>query len=142
MSALRTLVEKHYEQVKTNNFSNNLDIFSPEVETIHPGAPAMRGLDPFNAFAQVFHQAFPDGQLHLDRAVEQGDTIIVEGRFTGTHTGPMVGPTGTIPPTGKSLELPFCDLFQARDGRIVAHRVYYDQVTFMTQLGLLQAPAA
>ena len=48
--------------------------------------------------------------------------MIVEGVYTGTHTGPLAGPAGVIPATGRSFSLPYVDIFQARDGKFVSHR--------------------
>ncbi len=142
MSTLRSLVEKHYQQINTQDNSTLLEVFSPDVETTAPGAGTMRGLEPFAAYGQAFYTAFPDGRIHLKTVVESGDTIMVEGNFTGTNTGRMAGPAGDIPPTGRQIDLPFCDVFQARDGRFMGHRLYFDQVIMLTQLGLMPAPPA
>jgi hypothetical protein len=66
---------------------------------------------------------------------------MTEGVFLSTHTGPLVGPAGEIPATGRKLELQFCDVFIARGSRFAEHHIYYDQVTFLTQLGLMPQPA-
>jgi len=143
MSALRTLVEKHNQKFNARDTSALAEVFSSDVETTAPGAGTMRGIEPFAAFEQAFFTAFPDGRGHLTTFVESDDTVVVEGRYIGTHTGPMAGPAGAIPPTGRRLDLSYCDVFQARDGRIVAHRIYFDQVDFLSQLGLMPArPAA
>jgi ketosteroid isomerase-like protein len=57
----------------------------------------------------------------------------------GTHTGPLVGPADAIPATGPSFSYPFCDVLQARDGTFIAHRIYWDNATFLGQLGLMPA---
>jgi len=49
----------------------------------------------------------------------------------------METPEGTIPATGKRLTLRGADAITVRDGLIRSHRVYYDQLGFMTQLGLV-----
>lgn len=87
--------------------------------------------------------AFPDGRFDVRHSHEAGDTIIVEGVYRGTQTGPLEGPGGTIPPTGRELAVPYCDVLRVRDGKLVEHRVYWDQATFMAQLGLApeQQPA-
>lgn len=73
--------------------------------------------------------------------IEGPDTVVVEAIFLATNTGPMIGPTGTtLPATGKRVELPICDIWKVSNGRIVENRIYYDQITFLTQLGLLKAP--
>lgn len=44
-----------------------------------------------------------------------------------------------IPATGNKARLHGCDVATARDGRIVDHRLYFDQLAIPEQLGL--APA-
>ena len=65
-----------------------------------------------------------------------GDAIIVEGRFVGTHTGPLAGPDGEIEPTGARVNLRFADVSRVRDGKIVSYHTYYDQLGLLTQLGV------
>jgi steroid delta-isomerase-like uncharacterized protein len=140
MANLRSLVEKHYENVATANLEAEAEIFSPDVVTVEPAAGTLQGLAAFTAYEQGFHHAFPDGRLTLTSAVASGNTIAAEGTFTGTHTGPLIGPAGEIPPTHRTLELPFADFFEVEGGRITHHRIYYDQVAFLRQLGLLPHP--
>ncbi len=73
---------------------------------------------------------------------ESGDTAISEWTTSGTHDGPLETPEGTIPATGKRVTLRGCDAMTVRDGRITSHRVYYDQLAFMTRLGLVPEGAA
>jgi len=137
MASLIEIVQKHYDNVSKGEWTRDREIMSPDVVTIDPGAGRIEGIEAFLAFEEVFHRAFPDGRLESRGAIESGDIAIAEGIFSGTHTGPLEGPAGTVPPTGKSLELPFCDVFRIADGKIVEHRVYYDQMAFLGQLGLV-----
>jgi ketosteroid isomerase-like protein len=102
----------------------------------------MSGIGPFIGYGQAFLRAFPDGRIHRDRYVEDGDSVVVEGRFTGTNTGPLQTPAGELPATGRPLELPFADVFRLAGGRITEHRIYYDTVGMLAQLGLMPEPAA
>ncbi len=84
-----------------------------------------------------FFAAFPDLSGRDEFKAESGDTAINEWSASGTHSGPMETPEGTIPATGKRLTLRGADAITVRDGLIRSHRVYYDQMGFMTQLGLV-----
>jgi ketosteroid isomerase-like protein len=55
---------------------------------------------------------------------------------TATHTGPLVSPNGDIPPTGKPVTLDFVDVTQFAEGRIAREHIYFDQMAFLSQLGL------
>src|SRR3954452_16925009 len=136
MSELSNLVDKIYSEINTQDFSDAGEVFSEDVESEYPGAPAIRGVEDFIAYTRVFFTAFPDARIRADSRVESGDTIVVEGHFTGTHTGPLASPAGELPPTGRQMDLRFADFFQAKDGRIVSHRTYFDQMELLTQLGM------
>ena len=71
---------------------------------------------------------------------EAGDTVIVEGDYAGTQTGPLVAPSGTIPATDRFFSFPFADVFTISDGKIVRHAVYWDNMAFLAQLGVAGQP--
>ena len=142
MSENTTLVERHFRSVETNDWSAVSEVLSPDVVTEEPSAGTMRGIDAFVRYAQGFHQALPDGRLVADRVLEAGSTVVVEGRYQGTFTGPLPSPQGEVVPNGRSLDLPFCDVFDIEAGRIRRHRTYYDRVAFAVQLGLMPEPAS
>ena len=140
--SLRTLVEQHYRNLSTGNLDAEDDLFSPDVVTVDPAAGTIRGIDSFKAYVRAFHAAFPDERHTLSSVVESGSMVAAEGTFTGTHAGPLVGPAGQVPATGRTVQLAFADVFEVEQGRITRHRLYYDQVSFLGQLGLLTASAA
>jgi hypothetical protein len=73
---------------------------------------------------------------------EDGSTVIVEGVYFATNTGPLLGPDGgTLPPTGRQIRLSSCEVGTVKNGVFTGYRFYNDQMAFLTQLGLLEAPA-
>src|SRR5438093_6218438 len=60
---------------------------------------------------EIYATAFPDMHRELYRFYEVGDTVIVELALQETHKRPLVLPSGTIPPTGNSMDAPYCDVF-------------------------------
>ena len=85
--------------------------------------------------------AFPDRAMTVDVCVEQGDTIAAEWTFVGTNTGPLVMPDGTeLPPTA-AVELKGMELVQLRDGKAAVDHVYWDNMAFAGQLGVLPEAA-
>jgi predicted ester cyclase len=138
--SLKPIVEKHYRNFNTHNLAAEGEIMHANVVVEAPGAPQLKGLEAFTQFAKAWEGGFPDGQLKMLNFVETGDLAIAEGTFSGTNTGSLMTPGGAIPPTGKRLQTKYCDLFRVREGKIAEHRVYFDQVEFLTQLGLMPAP--
>src|SRR6266542_2857596 len=141
MSDLKSLIEQHYENVSTGNIDAERELFSADVVVTEPAAGTLRGLDAFLAYERAFPAAFPDGRLELKSSIELGNTIAVEGIYSGTHTGPLVGAGGTVPATNRRVELPFAEVNEVEGGRITRHAIYYDQMVFLAQLGLMPGPS-
>ena len=75
------------------------------------------------------------------RGVEDGELFFSEFTFAGTNTGPLVMPDGTeLPATGQAVEVRAAEVVHARDGQILQTDMVWDNMAFMTQLGLVPAP--
>jgi steroid delta-isomerase-like uncharacterized protein len=140
MSQLAQMIETHYAGVNAGDLDGALSVFDPECEMVTPEG-ATKGTAAFRAFGEAFRTAAPDNRIEAVRTFEAGDTIIVEGVYSGTHTGPLAGPGGTIPATGRAFSFPFCDVLRARDGKFISHHIYWDNLTFLAQLGLMPNPS-
>jgi steroid delta-isomerase-like uncharacterized protein len=138
MSDLLSLVHAHYDALMHGDLEEAAQYFAEDVETITPGG-TLHGREAFLAMGQGFLTAAPDMRHEIIRSFEDGDTIIVEGVYSGTNTGPLRTPQGDVPPSGNTFAFPYCDLMQVRDGRCVSHRVYWDNLTFLSQLGAVPA---
>ena len=136
---LTDLVKRHYNNVSEGQIEHDRDVMSSDIVHVNAAAGTVTGIEAFIAFATGFKQAFPDLHWEMQEFIEDTDTVVVEGVFLGTNTGPMVGPWGSLPATGRRVKLPFCDIWKVRNGRIIENRIYYDQVTFLGQLGLLMS---
>ncbi len=83
-------------------------------------------------------EAIPDSKFEAAHSYEAGDTAIDEGHMSGVNTGPITMPTGEVfPATGKRVRMRGCDLATVDNGLIVDYRLYFDQMEFMEQLGLV-----
>ena len=142
MSEISQLVDAHYAAVNKGDVEGAAAVMTDDIDNFFPGAGKVPGKDGFRIFTTPFFKAFPDARIRVLGQVESGDTIMTEGVYSGTHSGVLATPQGEVPPTGKTIDLHFCDVFQVRDGRAIAHRLYFDNVEFMSQLGLMPSPAA
>jgi ketosteroid isomerase-like protein len=91
--------------------------------------------DGVRLYYERFATAFPDGRC-TDIVVRDGDGFAV-GEFTGsgTNTGPLQTPEGELPPTGKRIDIPFCDVHVVEHGLVVRTHRYWDTGTFARQMG-------
>jgi ketosteroid isomerase-like protein len=91
----------------------------------------------WRAFCGRFVKAFPDLTQEVTNLVDAGESAFAEVIARGTHTGPLETPDGDVPPTGRTIAVPFCVVVRARGGLLVDGREYYDSAALLSQLGLL-----
>jgi steroid delta-isomerase-like uncharacterized protein len=83
----------------------------------------------FNSFTN----AFPDVQINVEDMIGEGDKVVVQWTFHGTHRGPFQG----IPATGKIVEWDGLDLYTITDGKIASLTRKADSRTLLKQLGVV-----
>jgi steroid delta-isomerase-like uncharacterized protein len=93
-------------------------------------------------YNKMWADAFPDGQITIERIVESGEVVVIQYTGRGTHTGPLVTSMGTVPATGRSVTLRFCDVHEVRNGKVQTQTTYGDSGSLMAQLGLTGAQAS
>jgi hypothetical protein len=69
-----------------------------------------------------------------------GDWTLVIGVMTGTFSRPMPMPGGeSIPPTRKSFKIPVATIGHWRDGKMDKEYMFWDNQSFMKQIGVVRA---
>jgi ketosteroid isomerase-like protein len=112
--------------------------YSPDVIAETPDQGEIKGAEQVVDWFKQFLDGFPEARYERVHAHESGNTAIDEGIFSGKNTGPILLPTGdSMPATGKDVWIRGCDFVTVENGKIVSHRFYYDQVEFLTQLGIM-----
>ena len=84
----------------------------------------------------AYATAFPDMHRELYQLYFADDVVVVELSLNGTHKGDLVLPAGTIPPTGKEMHAPCCDVFHLKDGKVVTFDCYVAVPILLEQLGV------
>ncbi|WP_378950102.1 nuclear transport factor 2 family protein [Mesorhizobium sp. ANAO-SY3R2] len=85
----------------------------------------------------VYAAAFPDMHRELNTLYFSDNVVIVELSLNGTHKGDLVMPAGTIPPTGKEMHTPCCDVFHVEGGKVTSFHCYVAVPILLAQLGVL-----
>jgi predicted ester cyclase len=107
-----------------------------------PGDVHVEGRDATTEYAMAWLRAFPDARLTVKHELTDGDWVVQESTFEGTHDGTLSSPAGDIPPTNRRLNGHGVQILKV-DGDVVTDtRLYFDQVQILTQLGLMPEPAA
>lgn len=103
-----------------------------------PGGTRLTGREAAEAMWATYNDAFPDNRLEVIAIHADDRGGVLEGRGIGTHTGPLRGPAGEIPATGKTAAVNFCGVYEFDEGKISSYHLYFDQMDMLAQLGLTQ----
>lgn len=103
---------------------------------MHASPTDVVGIDSARAYYSQFITGFSEIQFTIKDVFGQGDKLVKYWNFKGKHTGSFFG----IPATGKSVDLDGTTLVRMQDGKIAEERDFYDNMVFMTQLGLMPEP--
>lgn len=101
-----------------------------------PTGTEFRGSD-ISMVASGMADAFPDIHRELFDIYAMDDAVVVELAIRGTHKGPLFTPEGTVPATGKAIDVPCCDVFRMRDGKVASFHCYNAASIMMQQLDLV-----
>jgi steroid delta-isomerase-like uncharacterized protein len=101
-----------------------------------PSGQVWRGAKGHQEFQQGWVTAFPDARTEITHVCASADSAVVEFRGRGTHKGVLKTASGEFAATGKKLDLPFCEVYGFKNGKVTEVRIYYDTASMARQLGL------
>lgn len=136
MADARAVSDRYTDAINAHDAQAIAALFAEDGVLVDPSGE-YRGRQAVARYWESFFAAFPDISGHDETEAESGEIAINEWVASATHTGPLETPEGTVPATGKRVELRGADAMTVSGGLITSHRVYYDQMAFMTQLGLV-----
>ncbi len=135
------LVNRMFETLTTGDEEALREVCRDDMEFVDPAASGS-SFEEWLAYNRPFWTAFPGASVRIENQIVSEDTVVTELRYAGTHSGPMMTPQGEVPATGKEIEVRGCSIDRVEGDKIVSHHGYYDQLEFMTQLGLTGQSAA
>jgi predicted ester cyclase len=134
MPDARDVILKHIAAV--NDRDSAAEPWAADAELVAPGGHA-NGRDEVIGFLGVFHEAFPDLRLEINRLLTDGSSAAAEGTIAGTHNGVLHTPNGDVAPTGRAVELRWAAVYVTDGDTLKSEHLFFDQMEFLGQLGLL-----
>jgi steroid delta-isomerase-like uncharacterized protein len=133
-----SMIRSLYDAFNSRNFDQGATLLTPDVcwQDVATGRQ-FEGHEGYKQFMGSWSGAFPDAQVEVSNVVVSNGYATAEFHGRGTHTGPLQTPAGAIPPTGRRVDIPFCEVLELKDGRIASARTYFDSATMLRQLGLI-----
>jgi predicted ester cyclase len=137
MSDAGPLLRRWFTEVWNERRDATIDeLMSPDAAIQGLAPAAIRG-DGFREVRREFLRGFPDLHIEVDDVVAQLDMAAVRFSCTGTHTGVFQG----IPPTNAKVSFKGTVFARVESGRVVEAWNLVDQLTLLTQLGVVQMPS-
>ena len=81
---------------------------------------------------QSWFNIFPDATCEVQSLNALGEVVVAQGIGRGTHRGVFPSPAGE--PTGRRMEVRFCDVYRLEDGKIARADSYFDFYGLLRQL--------
>lgn len=63
-----------------------------------------------------------------------GEYVVAQGVGRGTHRGQFDSPAGVLPPSGRTMEVSFCEVYRPRDNKILRADFLFDFYDLWRQL--------
>ncbi|EMF56922.1 MULTISPECIES: nuclear transport factor 2 family protein [Streptomyces] len=139
MGQARELMDQLTEALTTHQDPKTIaNLFAEDAVAHTPDAGEIHGRDEIAEYWRQMTDAVPGATYESLASFEVGDTAIDEGVYSGRNSGPLAFPDGTtLPATQRDIRMRGVDFATVRDGRITSYRLYFDQLDFLNQLGLL-----
>lgn len=102
----------------------------------------VEGQDAIIQLNKGWRDAFPDVKAKLKDVVASGDSLVVEIEWSGTHTGTLTTPFGTIAPTNRVGRVSAVQVARFDGNKIRELRHYFDLLTILAQLGVVPQKGA
>ena len=138
MGDAREVMDRLTAAMAGQDFEAMAACYAENAVAVTPDQGEIEGREAIVEYFRQLSMVFPDSGYESLQKHESGNVAIDEGYYTATHTEPLPMPSGeTVPPTGKQLRMRSCDLATVEGGMITVHRLYFDQMEFLGQLGLI-----
>lgn len=138
------VARQHYDLYNARELDRAAEsLIAADVEWVNMATgQTFRGPEGYRQFVGGWSGAFPGSRIEELRIAGNDDIVVAEFRGRGEQTGPLPTPTGVLPPTGRTIDVQFCEVIEVRDGKISRARLYFDSATLLRQLGVLPEPSA
>lgn len=94
------------------------------------------GIQDYVGHVEMLRAAFSDVEISYEVLAEGDDSMAVEYRFEGTHTGPFMG----IEATGNDVSFSGIDVYTISEGRVTRIRSAFTLFGLLSDIGAVSSP--
>jgi predicted ester cyclase len=133
----KVLAAKYNQAFNSHDETTLRSLIAPNARFSAPGDVRLEGKDAVIGYSNSWMKALPDAKINVTHEIVSGPWIVQEFTFTGTHTGPLTGPMGTIQATNRKVSGQSVSITRYENDLAVESRLYFDVVQLLTQLGVM-----
>ena len=131
------IMRKWTEAFKNADWETVASLYADDAVGSDPTGATYTGREANLANDKTWRKTFSDFKFEFGEFIQSGNASAVEMQVTATMTGEMEMPDGSkIPPTGKSVNIKNCFIYEFENGKIKSMKNYLDMMSMMGQLGL------
>ncbi len=119
---------RNLEYYNEDNFDKNITLIMEPENVV--------GIEAVKDYYNNFLDGFSDIEFTMKNVFGQNDNLVKHWNFKGTHTGTFFG----IPATGRTVDLDGTTIIKMKNGKIAQEQDFFDNMAFMSQLGLVSDP--
>ena len=119
---------RNLEYYNEDNFDKNITLIMEPENVV--------GIEAVKDYYNNFLDGFSDIEFTMKKVFGQDGNLVKHWNFKGTHTGNFFG----IPATGNKVDLDGTTIIKMKDGKIAQEQDFFDNMAFMSQLGLVSDP--
>src|SRR5437868_5508194 len=95
-SEAKAVVERTYKAINAHDLEAAARDSAPDSVLTAPGDITANGPQAIKEYNQSWITAFPDARLETKNILAQGNQVVVEATFVGTHNGTLKTPMGDV----------------------------------------------
>ncbi len=135
------LLDKVLEMWNKPNLELIPELYTADCQAFTSSAPApYAGHEGIRMWIEANRAMMPDMLMTFSEVVTQGDKTATVWTITGTQTGPMLLPGGTLPATGRKVSITGLAIDYMKDGKFAKEVVIFNLLDMLMQLGFTLQP--
>ena len=143
MANLTKIARETVEAFNASDWERTKELMTPDYVYNEVGTQRrIQGPEEVVAALQGWKETMPDAKGTVTNAFASGNTVTLQVTWEATHTGPLEGPMGTIPASGKRQVTPAAWILTFEGEKIKESHHYFDMLNLLAQIGALPGESA
>ncbi len=139
--SVKALLDKVLEMWNKPDLDLIPQLYTADCQAFTSSAPAPYvGHEGIKKWIEANRAMMPDMVMTFPEAVVQGDRIATVWTMTGTQTGPMPMPGGTLPASNRKVSITGLAIDYLKDGKFAKEVVVFNLLDMLMQLGFTLQP--